>query len=41
MRDDPDPIQGGQTGTVLEVSRHGDGGDAWLQIDVELAAGSV
>ena len=34
MRDDPDPIQVGQLGTVVSVSRHGDGKDAWHQIDV-------
>jgi len=34
MQDDPDPIQVGQTGTVVSVSRHGGGNDAWFQIDV-------
>ena len=34
MRDDPDPIQVGQLGTVVSVSRHGSGKDAWNQIDV-------
>ena len=34
MRDDPDPIQVGQLGTVVSVSRHGDGKDTWHQIDV-------
>jgi hypothetical protein len=34
MQDDPDPIQVGQTGTVVSVSRHGGGKDAWFQIDV-------
>lgn len=35
MPDDPDPIQVGQIGTVVDVTRHGDGPDGWLQIDVE------
>ncbi len=34
MQDDPDPIQVGQTGTVVSVARHGGGQDAWFQIDV-------
>lgn len=34
MQDDPDPIQVGQTGTVVSVARHGGGKDAWFQIDV-------
>ena len=34
MRDDPDPIQIGQMGTVVSVARHGGGKDAWIQIDV-------
>ena len=34
MRDDPAPIQVGQLGTVVSVSRHGDGKDTWHQIDV-------
>ena len=34
MHDDPDPIQSGQMGTVVSVSRHGSGKDAWQQIDV-------
>jgi hypothetical protein len=34
MSDDPDPIQVGQLGTVVSVSRHGGGKDAWNQIDV-------
>lgn len=33
MTDDPDPIQVGQLGTVVSVSRHG-GNDAWHHIDV-------
>ena len=34
MSDDPDPIPVGQLGTVVSVSRHGGGKDAWHQIDV-------
>ncbi|MFN0054694.1 MAG: DUF4314 domain-containing protein [Planctomycetales bacterium] len=34
MHNDPDPIQVGQTGTVVSVMRHGGGKDAWSQIDV-------
>jgi hypothetical protein len=34
MLDDPAPIQVGQLGTVVSVSRHGDGKDTWHQIDV-------
>ncbi|MCA9221106.1 MAG: DUF4314 domain-containing protein [Planctomycetales bacterium] len=34
MSDDPDPIQVGQLGTVVSVSRHGGGKDGWHQIDV-------
>jgi len=34
MHDDPDPVQVGQVGTVVSVSRHGGGKDAWHQIDV-------
>ena len=34
MRDDPDPIQAGQLGTVVSVSRHSSARDAWHQIDV-------
>ena len=34
MHDDPDPIQVGQMGTVVSVSSHGGGKDAWQQIDV-------
>ena len=34
MTDDPDPIQVGQLGTVVSVSRHGGGNDAWHQVDV-------
>lgn len=34
MQDDPDPIQVGQTGTVVSVAGHGGGKDAWFQIDV-------
>ena len=34
MDDDPCPIPVGQVGTVLGVTRHGGGKDAWDQIDV-------
>ena len=34
MRDDPNPIQVGQTGTVVGIKRHGSGKDEWFQIDV-------
>jgi len=34
IADDPDPVQPGETGTVIGVSRHGSGQDAWHQIDV-------
>jgi hypothetical protein len=34
MQDDPDPVQVGQVGTVVSVSHHGGGKDAWHQIDV-------
>ena len=34
MFDDPDPIQVGQLGTVVSVSRHGGGKDDWHQVDV-------
>jgi hypothetical protein len=34
MRDDPDPVQIGEVGTVVRATRHGGGKDAWLQIDV-------
>ena len=39
MRDDPDPIQVGQLGTVLTVSQHGSGKDVWHQIDVAWDSG--
>ena len=39
MRDDPDPIQVGQLGTVVSASRHGGGKDAWHQIDVAWDSG--
>jgi hypothetical protein len=35
MPDDPDPIPIGEVGTVIEVTRHGDGRNAWHQVDVE------
>lgn len=35
MDDDPDPILIGQTGTVVDVARHGAGKSAWSQIDVD------
>lgn len=31
---DPDPIPVGSLGTVLDVSHHGEGRDAWTQIEV-------
>ena len=34
MHDDPDPIQVGQVGTVVGVTRHGGGQDEWFQVDV-------
>ena len=34
MADDPDPICAGQTGTVIDVRRHGSGRDTWHQLDV-------
>ena len=34
MHDDPDPIQVGQTGSVVGVTHHGGGQDEWFQIDV-------
>lgn len=34
MHDDPDPIQIGQIGTVVGVTRHGGGQDEWFQVDV-------
>jgi hypothetical protein len=34
MSDDPDPIQVGQLGTVVSVTPHGGGKDAWHQIDI-------
>ena len=34
MRDDPDPIQIGEVGTVTACRRNGSGQDAWNQIDV-------
>ena len=35
MPDDPDLIPTSEVGTVIEVMRHGDGKDAWHQVDVE------
>ena len=35
MPDDPVPILTGEIGTVIEVMRHGNGKDAWHQVDVE------
>jgi len=34
MTKDPDPIQVGQLGTVVSVSRHGGDKDTWHQVDV-------
>jgi hypothetical protein len=34
MPDDPDPIPTGEVGTVVSVALHGDGRDAWHQVDV-------
>ena len=34
MKDDPDPIQVGQLGTIVSVTPHIGGKDAWNQIDV-------
>ena len=34
MHDDPDPIQAGQIGTVVGVTRHVGGEDEWFQIEV-------
>lgn len=39
MHDDPDPIQVGQTGTVIGVTHHGSGQDEWFQIDVSWDTG--
>ena len=41
MPDDPDPIPIGEVGTVIEVTRHGDGKNAWHQVDVEWDHGST
>lgn len=35
MPDDPDPIPTGAVGTVIGVASHGDGENAWHQVDVE------
>jgi hypothetical protein len=37
---DPAPIEPGETGTVVGVSRHGVGRDAWNQVEVEWDNGS-
>ncbi len=34
MTDDPHPIQVGQLGTVVSVSRHGGDNNDWHQVDV-------
>jgi hypothetical protein len=34
MHDDPDPIQVGQTGTVVGITHHGGGKGEWSQVDV-------
>ena len=39
MAGDPNPIQFGETGTITEISRHGKGRDAWMQIDVDWDSG--
>lgn len=39
MHDDPDPIQVGQLGTVVGVTRHGSGQAEWFQIDVSWLVG--
>ena len=33
MGDDPEPIQIGETGTVVDVARYGAGKSAWFQWD--------
>ena len=35
MGRDPDPMLIGTIGTVVDATRHGEGPDAWAQIDVE------
>ena len=35
MPDDPDPLPPGSVGTIVTVTKHGAGRDAWLQLDVE------
>ncbi len=35
MPDDPDPIPTGAVGTVIGVANHGDGENAWHQVDME------
>jgi hypothetical protein len=35
MPDYPDPIEPGAIGSVTDVGRHGEGSDAWWQIDVD------
>jgi len=39
MHDDPGPIATGQNGTVVDVTSHGSGADAWHQIDVSWDSG--
>lgn len=34
MTNDPDPMPTGETGTVASVHRHGEGREAWFQVDV-------
>lgn len=35
MPDDPNPIDPGQTGTVLSINKVDLGGEAWYQIEVQ------
>lgn len=35
MPNDPDPIPTSAVGTVVSVSNHGDGKNAWHQVDAE------
>lgn len=34
MHDDPDPLQVGQIGTVVGITRHGSNRDEWFQVEV-------